>query len=160
MQQVDPLARTLSIIAILVASGGLWLSLHTYLRGGARVKVSAEKKLQNQSWDFISQAMLTHDELFVTVSSTGLSKAQVTNVFYELKKLPPFVGVEPSGRTLPAGIEGLHREVWIFSLSSIVSAAELNGKGVMKVRAGVTLGDGRTRRSRWLSLSAAEVTQR
>src|SRR5450631_1762579 len=127
MQQVDPLARTLSIFALLIAGGSLWVSLRTYLRGGARVKVRAAKELSYESGDIFGVGSAIDDVLCVTVSSKGLAKAQVTNVFYEVEKLDPFVLVEPSGPSLPEGIEGMHQAVWVISLSSIVSKAELNG---------------------------------
>lgn len=158
MQQVDPLARALSVIAILLASGGLWVSLRTYLRGGARVVVSAEKQLRFQT--LFLNGPIFDDVLTVKVSNKGLAKVQIRSMFYEVKGRKGFVTLDPHGPTLPFVLEGMHQELWAPSLSMIAKGADLGADGTSHLRAGVLLGDGVTQKfSRWLTLSADEVTQ-
>jgi hypothetical protein len=158
MQQVDPLARTLSIIAILLASGGLWVSLRTYLRGGARVVVTAEKQLKYQV--FYASGPVFDDVLTVKVSNKGLAKVQISNMFYEVKGKDGFVTLDPNGPPLPFVLEGMHQEVWVPSLSTIAKGADLGAVGVSELRAGVVLGNGAQKFSKWLTLSADEQAKR
>jgi hypothetical protein len=160
MQQVDPLARTLSIIAILIASGGLWLSLRTYLRAGARVVVTVEKQRKYPAFYVDGYGPFYDDVLTAKVSNKGLAKVQISNMFYEVQGKDGFVTLDPNGPILPFVLEGMHQELWTLSLSTIAKGSDLGANGVSKVRAGVVLGNRAHKFSGWVTLSADEVTKR
>ena len=156
--QVDLVARGLAIFATLVAVGSFWLAWRTYRRAGARVVVSAEKQLNYEA--FYVDGPVYDDVLAVRVSNKGLAKVQISNMFYEVKGKDGFVTLDPSGPGLPFGLEGMHQELWAPSLSTIAKGADLGDNGVSQVRAGVLLGDGTQKFSKWLTLSTDEMTKR
>jgi len=154
---VDMVARGLSVFATLVALGSFWLAWRSYRRAGARVVVTAEKQLKYQA--FYVDGPIYDDVLTVRVSNKGLAKVQVSNMFYEVKGKKGFVTLDPHGPRLPFVLEGMHQELWAPSLSTIANGADLGADGVSQLRAGVLLGDGSQKFSRWLTLSADEVTK-
>jgi len=155
---VDLVARGLSVFAIFVALSSFLLAWRTYRRAGARVVVTAEKQLKYQA--FYVDGPIYDDVLTVRVSNKGLAKVQVSNMFYEVKGKDGFVTLDPNGPQLPFVLEGMHQELWTPSLSTMAKGAGLGTDGVSQLRAGVLLGDGTQKFSRWLTLSADEVTKR
>jgi hypothetical protein len=156
--QVDLVARGLAIFATLVAVGSFWLAWRTYRRAGARVVVSAEKQLKYET--FYVDGPIYDDVLAVKVSNKGLAKVQISSMFYEVKGKKGFVTLDPQGPVLPRPLEGMHQELWAPSLATIAKGADLGTDGVSRLRAGVLLGDGSRKFSKWLTLSADEVTKR
>jgi hypothetical protein len=156
--QVDLVARGLAVFATLISFGGLWLAWRNYRRAGVRVVVSAEKQVKYQV--FYVNGPVYDDVLAVRVSSKGLAKVQISSMFYEVKGRKGFVTLDPNGPPLPFVLEGMHQELWAPTLSTIAKGADLGADGTSQLRAGVLLGDGTQKFSRWLTLSADEVTRR
>jgi len=128
-----------TIAAFIISCLALTISGLTYLRGGARVRVSADLQ------DLVTPGR-ADEAVVVTVTNRGLAAAQVSNLFFEFGTKRAAVPLEPNGPALPAVIPGQHSERWAVPLATLFRGQAPTGK----IRAGVVLGSGKTKRTEWL----------
>jgi hypothetical protein len=153
----DVAARVLGIVAIVIASGSLFLAYRTYRRGGARVKIKATKKVHDVV--LYANGPIYGDVVEVVASNHGLASAQVAMMFFDVKGKKGFIEVQPSGPSLPHLLEGLHEETWAPPIEKILNGADVTDNGFARVRAGVRLGNGRYAHSRWFKVSRADLSK-
>jgi hypothetical protein len=120
----DVAARVLGIVAIVIASGSLFLAYRTYRRGGARVKIKATKKVHDVV--LYANGPIYGDVVEVVASNHGLASAQVAMMFFDVKGKKGFIEVQPSGPSLPH-LRGSRRHRRQSRRSSMVQMSRITG---------------------------------
>lgn len=148
----DNLARGVSILALLVASGGLYLSWKTYRRGGAQIKV----KLSRSNYTTYADGPMSWPILLMLVQNVGHASVQVTGVWFDVKNAKEVVERNPSGPTIPTTLAGNSEVSWTPNLSTVANAALGDAESV-KVRAVVQIAGDRLTHSGWITIERADM---
>lgn len=136
--------RGMDILAIVLSILALFVSFMAYRRGGARVRIRAVR----QAWTTPAVNESRRALIAVDVRNSGQSEIQVAAADLEI------VGTdEPVRLARDRILRGLSTGTWTTHGSDVLQAAglPLETGGQVRYRAHLTLGNGKTVRSRWLT---------
>jgi hypothetical protein len=156
--QTDVLARVLAIVALVIGLAGLVLAYRTYRRGGARVKVTVRKRPRDHFVAAFGDEATYQRMIDIRVSNRGLASVQIAEVAVDIR-------VDGASQRIDAGgpvsgpLAGLHSDEWSVSTLSVLKVPGVSEAKSIRMRAVAQLGDGRTRHSRWISMSTADLSK-